>query len=216
MTALRVLGGGATQGWVEQRRATFEAATGCTIAGTFGAVGAMKAKLLGGEAVDLMLLSRALIDELAHAGQVVASSVADIARVETAVAFRQGDLLSSIKDKDGLRAALLAADEIHFPDPAQATAGIHFAKVLRELGIWHDVDAHLRTAPNGATAMRALAASTARRPIGCTQATEIVSTPGIVLIGPLPPGCELVTTYTAAVTTRAQHPQEAARLIAFT
>ena len=216
MITIKVLGGGATQGWIEQRRAAFETATGCTIAGTFGAVGAMKAKLLGGEAVDLMLLSRALIDELAHDGQVVASSVTDIARVETAVAIRQGDSLSSIGDRDGLRKALLAADEIHFPDPAQATAGIHFAKVLRELGVWNDVESRLRTAPNGATAMRALAASTARRPIGCTQATEIVSTPGIVLIGPLPPGCELVTTYTAAVTTRAQHPQEAARLIAFT
>ena len=216
MITIKVLGGGATQGWIEQRRAAFETATGCTIAGTFGAVGAMKAKLLGGEAVDLMLLSRALIDELAHDGQVVASSVTDIARVETAVAIRQGDSLSSIGDRDGLRKALLAADEIHFPDPAQATAGIHFAKVLRELGVWNDVESRLRTAPNGATAMRALAASTARRPIGCTQATEIVSTPGIVLVGPLPPGCELVTTYTAAVATRAQHPAEAARLIAFT
>lgn len=216
MTTVKVLGGGATQGWVEQRRFAFETATGCTIDGTFGAVGAMKAKLLGGEAVDLMLLSRVLIDELARDGHVVASSVTDIAKVETAVAIRQGDSLTSIGDKNGLRAALLAADEIHFPDPAQATAGIHFAKVLRELGIWHEVEARLKTAPNGATAMRALAASTARRPIGCTQATEIVSTPGIVLIGPLPPGCELVTTYTAAVTTRAQHPQQAARLIAFT
>lgn len=216
MTAVRILGGGATQGWVEQRRAAFEAATGCTIDGTFGAVGAMKAKLLGGEAVDMMLLSRALIDELAREGLVIASSVTDIDRVETAVAIREGDSLSPIADKDGLRATLLAADEIHFPDPAQATAGIHFAKVLRELGVWEAVGARLRTAPNGATAMRALAASTARRPLGCTQATEIVATPGIVLVGPLPPGCELVTTYTAAVTTRAQHPAEAARLIAFT
>ena len=216
MTTIRILGGGATQGWVEQRRAAFETATGCTIDGTFGAVGAMQAKLLAGEAVDAMLLSRALIDGLAREGHVVPSSITDIARVETAVAVREGDSLASIADKDGLRSALLAADEIHFPDPAQATAGIHFAKVLRELGIWGDVESRLKTAPNGATAMRALATSTARRPIGCTQATEIVATPGIVLVGPLPPGCELVTTYTAAVTTRAQHPQEAARLIDFT
>ena len=60
-----------------------------------------------------------------------------------------------------LRAALLAADEIHFPDPAQATAGIHFAKVMRELGVWSRGPGRLRPAPNGATAMRALAASKA-------------------------------------------------------
>ena len=62
--------------------------------------------------------------------------------------------------------------------------------------------------------MRALAASTARRPIGCTQETEIRATPGIALVGPLPPGCDLTTVYTAAVTTTAQAPAEAAAFIA--
>ena len=214
MTTIRILGGGATQGWVEQRRAAFETATGCTIDGTFGAVGAMKAKLLAGEAVDLILLSRALIDELTREGHVVASSVTDIARVETAVAIRQGDSLTSIADKDGLRAALLAADEIHFPDPAQATAGIHFAKVIRELGQWDNVVNRLRLAPNGATAMKALAASTAAHPVGCTQETEIRITPGVTLVAPLPPGCDLTTVYTAAIATTARAPAEAAKLIA--
>ena len=46
--------------------------------------------------------------------------------------------------------------------------------------------------------MRALAASAARRPLGCTKETEIRATPGIVLVGPLPPGCDLKTVYTAA------------------
>jgi molybdate transport system substrate-binding protein len=61
--------------------------------------------------------------------------------------------------------------------------------------------------------MRALAASTAAHPIGSTQETEIRSTPGVVLVAPLPPGCDLTTVYTAAVTTTAKLPQEAAELI---
>jgi molybdate transport system substrate-binding protein len=47
--------------------------------------------------------------------------------------------------------------------------------------------------------MRHLAASDAVRPIGCTQSTEIISTPGVTLSGSLPPGCDLATIYTAAV-----------------
>ena len=129
-------------------------------------------------------------------------------------AVRAGDAAPAVGDKAGLRAALLAADEIHFPDPEQATAGIHFAKVMRKLGIWDQVSAKLRTGPNGATAMKALASSKAARPIGSTQETEIRATPGVVLVAPLPPGCELVTTYTAAVTTSARAPQEARQLIA--
>ncbi len=213
MTSLHILSGGAAHGLVERIRPSFEAETGCTIDGTYSAVGAMRDKLLAGERADVMILSRALIDELARSGHVVASSVTDVARVATAVAVRKGDPLPDVATADALRAALAAADSIHFPDPAQATAGIHFARVIRRLDLWHAVESRLRLAPNGATAMRALADSTDRRPIGCTQETEISATPGVALVAPLPPGCDLVTIYTAAVTTRAHAPAEAAVLI---
>ena len=214
MKVLKILSGGAAQGLVEGLRASFEATTGCRIEGAFGAVGAMKARLLAGEPADVMILSRALIDGLARDGQVIASSVTDVATVATAVAVRRGDPLPDIADRAGLRAALLAADAIHFPDPAQATAGIHFAKVMRDLGIWDQVADRLRTAPNGAMAMRELAGSTAGRPIGCTQETEIRATPGLALVAPLPAGCDLTTIYTAAITTTARAASEAGRFIA--
>jgi len=210
---LRILSGGAAHGLVERIRPAFEAETGCTIDGTFSAVGAMRDRLLAGEPADVLILSRALIDELARSGHVVASSVTDIARVATAVAVRKGDPLPDVATADSLRVALADADAIHFPDPAQATAGIHFAQVIKKLGLWDQVESRLRLAPNGATAMRALAASTDRRPIGCTQETEIRATPGVVLVAPLPPGCDLVTTYTAAVIARAATPAEALALI---
>lgn len=207
---LRLLAGGAAQPLVDRLRPHL----GFEIDGTFSAVGAMRDRLLAGQPADLVILSRALVEQLAASGHVVASSMTDVARVATAVAVRAGDPAPAIGDRTQLAAALEAADEIHFPDPAQATAGIHFAKVMRELGVWDRVEARLRRAPNGNTAMRALAASTARRPIGCTQETEIRATPGIVLAGPLPPGCDLTTVYTAAVTTTAQAPIEAAQFIA--
>jgi molybdate transport system substrate-binding protein len=211
---LRILSGGAAHGLVERIRPSFESRTGCTIDGTFSAVGAMRDRLLAGEPADVMILSRALIDKLARSGHVVASSVTDIAHVATAVAVRKGDPLPDVATADSLRAVLAEADAIHFPDPAQATAGIHFARVIKKLGLWDQVERRLRLGPNGATAMRALAASTDRRPIGCTQETEIRATPGVTLVAPLPPGCDLVTTYTAAVATRAAAPVEAAALIA--
>ena len=99
------------------------------------------------------------------------------------------------------------------PDTGVSTAGIHVAKVLGQLGIAEKVADRLRVFPNGATAMRQLASSDARRPIGCTQSTEIISTDGVVLSGSLPPGCELATMYTAAVTTQAASAYQAQRLI---
>jgi molybdate transport system substrate-binding protein len=211
---VRVLSGGAAQGLVEALRPSFEATTGAAIDGVFGAVGAMQARLLAGEPADVMILSRALIDALARDGQVLALSAKDIGAVETAIGVRSGDPLPAVGSAAALRTALLAADTIHFPDPEQSTAGIHFAKVLKDLGIWDEVASRRRPAPNGATAMRELAAATGSRPIGCTQATEILATPGIVLAAPLPAGCDLATVYRCAIATKSQAQAEASELIA--
>lgn len=214
MTMLRILSGGAAQGLVHALAPRFKEETGCGIDGAFGAVGKMVANLQAGTPADLVILTAELIAVLAREHLLVDGSVADVGVVETAVAVRTGDPAPAIGVAAGLRDALLGADTIYFPDPAMATAGIHFAKVLRSLDVWNAVETRLRPFPNGATAMRELAASDSLRPIGCTQVTEILSTPGVRLIGPLPPGCELATTYTAAVCARASHSAEASAFVA--
>jgi molybdate transport system substrate-binding protein len=211
---LHVLSGGAAQGVVSALAGEFRAATGYEIDGTFGAVGAMKEKLLGGAPADVLILTRALIDELADAGHVVRDTAADLGRVRTGVAVRTGDPMPSVDTTEGLSAALRAADAIFFPDPQRATAGIHFAQVLKQLGIAAEVAGRLSAHPNGATAMRELARAAGAKPIGITQITEILNTPGVRLIGPLPREFELATVYTAAVCTRAAAPEAARRFVA--
>jgi molybdate transport system substrate-binding protein len=194
-----ILSGGAADGLVTALAPGFKAETGVGVQGTFGAVGAMREKLRAGEPADLLILTRPIIDELSAAGTVAPDSVRDIGIVRTAIAVRAGDPVPAVATSDELRAALVAADEIHFPDPALATAGIHFARVLDRLGIAAKVAQAVRTHPNGATAMRAMAASNAETPIGCTQVTEIIITPGARLVANLPDELGLATVYTAAV-----------------
>ena len=213
MTSLNILSGGAAQGLVTSLAPDLKAITGFDITGEFGAVGAMADKLRKGTPTDIVILTAKIIADLAGENVVVAASIADVGLVETAIAVRAGDSLVAVKDAATLREALLAADAIFVPDTKVSTAGIHVAKILQQLGIADAVEARLKIYPNGATAMRDLAASEAARPIGCTQSTEIISTPGVVLSGPLPPGCDLATMYTAAVTTQAAHRREAQILI---
>jgi molybdate transport system substrate-binding protein len=213
MSNLSILSGGAAHGLVASLAADFKARTGLDIGGEFGAVGGMADKLRGGIPTDIIILTAALVARLAEEKLVVPASVADVGLVETAVAVRAGDPKVAVGDIASLRAALLAADAIFVPDIKASTAGIHVAKVLEQLGIADALADRLKVHPNGATAMRQLAASGAARPIGCTQSTEIIATSGIVLCGPLPPGCELKTMYTAAVTTHAANAPAAQVLI---
>jgi len=214
MSSLNILSGGAAQGLVKSLAADFKRQTGFEIAGEFGAVGIMADKLRKGAPADLVILTAALLAKLAEEKLIVATTIADVGLVETALAVRTGDPLVAVKDAADLRRALLESDAIYVPDTKSSTAGIHVAKVLQQLGVADEAAGRLMIFPNGATAMREMAASRARRPIGCTQSTEIISTEGVTLSGSLPPGCDLATTYTAGVTTAAVHPQQARDLIA--
>ncbi len=213
MTSLNILSGGAAQGLIGNVAAKFKESTGLDITGDFGAVGAMADKLRNGAPADILILTSALIATLAREGLVGASSIADVGRVETALAVRDTDPLVSASDAASLRQAFLQADAIFVPDTKASTAGIHVAKVLALLDIADEVAGRLKIYPNGATAMRHMASSDATRPIGCTQATEIIATKGTKLSGALPKGCDLATVYTAAITSKATHAREAQILI---
>jgi molybdate transport system substrate-binding protein len=75
---LNILGAGASKGLVESLQAQFSAETGVGIHGTFGAVGAIKGKALAGEACDVIILTAAMIDELARSGIVLTETVAPL------------------------------------------------------------------------------------------------------------------------------------------
>lgn len=210
---IKVLSGGAANGLVSALESSFRRETGFGVSGDFGAVGGMRDRIRDGEAVDLILLTKAIVADLDAKGIVVGSTVTDVGTVATSVAVRDGDPVPDVSNRERLKSALLAADAIYFPDPEKATAGIHFAKVLRDLGIHENVASGLRTFPNGQTAMAALAQAPDESPIGSTQVTEILNTAGVALVGPLPPGCELETVYTGAVSARARHKEQAAALL---
>ena len=209
---VNILCAGAVQGIVKALQARFERETGATLQMRFGAVGAMREALLAGEPCDVMIVTDAMVVALQTAGSLGLATRAPLGRVRTGVAVRSGAPLPLIASPAQLKAALQAASAIYFPDPQRATAGIHFASVLVQLGIADELAARLRTFPNGATAMRELAASDPGA-IGCTQITEILYTPGIALVGPLPDAFELATVYTAAVSARAAQPALAQRFI---
>lgn len=211
---LNLLCAGAAQGLVRALAPRLLEAFGATANGRFGAVGAMKEAFDAGEPCDLIVLTDAMIGTMAQQGAVVPASCAPLGRVRTGVAVRSGTPHPDVTTPEGLARALEAADAVYFPDPQRATAGIHFERVLRELGLLERLGPRLRTFPNGATAMRELAAATARAPIGCTQVTEILYTPGVELVAPLPARFELATVYTAAVSARAAHAELAASFVA--
>lgn len=214
LPTLNLLSAGAAQGLVQALATQLLQEGGRRLEARFGAVGAMQEAFDTGAPCDLMVLTDAMVGTMVADGRLRAEGRAALGRVRTAVAVRAGTPHPPVATPEELAAALQAADAVYFPDPQRATAGIHFERVLRELGLLEALGPRLRTFPNGATAMRELAASPSAHPIGCTQVTEILNTPGAELVAVLPARFELATVYTAAVSSRAADPEAAARFIA--
>lgn len=209
---VNVLSGGAAAAVVRGVQGNFERECGCKINGTFSAVGQMRDQLLAGAPCDLLILTRPLISQLIASGHVADATARSLGLVRTGVAVKAGHQHPPLRNREELAAALRHATGIYFPDPEQATAGIHFMNVLKSLGLDQELRAALRAYPNGATAMAAMASSAEPHPIGCTQVTEINYTPGVELAAALPQEFELVTDYTLAICTRAREPQLAEKL----
>ena len=208
---LHILSAGAAQGLVTRLAPKFFEETGVALRTTFGAVGAIREKLAAGERCDVLILTDALIKQLATGRHASAGTSAALGRVQTGIGVRMRDALPSIDSQAALEQSLRMATDVFVPDLRRSTAGVHFARVLQQLAILEEMTPRLRAYPNGATAMRALAQSNSRSPIGCTQVTEIKFTEGVMLVGPLPRQFELSTVYSIAVQSDARQPEAAQR-----
>ena len=200
-------------GLVKALEPAWLAQSGATVDGRYGAVGAMKEALQAGAPCDVMIVTESMVDALVASGELNGPGSSVLGQVRTGIAVPAGALRPDVATAATLSAALLGADAIYFPDPERATAGIHFAKVLRELGLYEQLQARFRTYPNGATAMREMAQAGNLRTLGCTQVSEILYTEGVALLGPLPEALGLSTLYTAAVSAKASEPALARQFI---
>jgi len=213
LATLNIFSAGAAQAVVTQIAEKFQRDSGDAVNAAYGAVGAMKARIVAGEPADVIVLTAALIDELIQQGLVVAGSRIDLGKVGTGVAVRAGTPLPDVRNAQGLRDSILAATKIVCPDPAVATAGKVVLNVLDRLGIAGEVKARLQYFPNGYAAMAHLAQSTDLREMGITQVTEILANRGVTLVGPLPPELQNIAVYSVGLAAHSAYPERAQEFV---
>ena len=213
---LNILSAGAAKAVVNTLAETFTGSERVAVSAVFNAAGTIRAQFAAGEPCDVVILPIAMLDALAVERRIDASTHAPLGHVPTGIAVATGVAAPRIGDAAATRSAFEHASAIYCPDTQRSTAGLHVVRVLNEMGIHASVADRLRDYANGAEAMAALAAlGTDRdRAIGCTQVTEILYTPGVTLVGVLPPPFELTTVYSAAVSAHSRDPERARRFAA--
>lgn len=179
----------------------------------FGGGTAMANRVQSDEVADLYFGPRQNVDALVAAGKVRADSVVDLARSPVGFAVKKGAPRPDVSTVDAFKKTLLAARGITYPDPSNGSPSAnHLIRVAEQLGIADALKAKTRRPPGGGAAGPTMLI-TGEADLAFQQNCELLLTPGIELLGPLPRELQLITIMSVAVPVTAREPEAAKAFI---
>jgi molybdate transport system substrate-binding protein len=177
---VRLLSTLALMGAVRSLAGRYQAEKGTRIDADFAPTIGLLDRLRGGEAADVVILTREGLDELASEGTVVADSRVDLARSYVGIAVKAGADHPDIATEPALRATLLGARVAYSRIGA---SGIFFAQLIERMGIVSEINAKARIVPSGFTAERLV---TGDADLAVQQISELKQVAGVEIVGPIP------------------------------
>ncbi len=174
-----------------------------------GGVDAAK-RVQAGEPFDVVVLAADAIDQLIAAGRVVADSKTDLVRSGVAIAVRSGAPRPDIGSEDALRRAVLSVRTLGY---STGPSGVALAKLFNRWGIADSVRDRIVQAPPGVPVGQLVANGEVE--LGFQQLSELMHLGGIDVLGPMPPGIEIVTTFSAGLCAASAQPEAVRALLAF-
>ena len=179
---------------------------------SFESVGGVDAarRVAAGEAFDLVVLAADAIDQLLASGHAVAGSRTDLVNSAVAVAVCAGAPRPEIGSEAALRQALLSARRIGY---STGPSGVALLALFERWGLANTLRERTVQAPPGVPVGAMVARGEVE--LGFQQRSELMHLQGIDLIGEMPAGARILTTFSAALCTACAHPGAVRELLAF-
>jgi len=207
--ALRLLSSMAAREVLAELAARYTAATGRPVHTEAAGGVEVARRVAAGEAADLVVLASTAIDKLIAAGHLQPRRV-DLARSGIAVAVRAGAARPDIGSEDAVRRAVQAARSISY---STGPSGVHLEKVFERWGILAALRGRIVVPPPGVPVGTLVAGGQAE--IGFQQLSELLTLPGIQVLGALPPAIQTITTFSGGVSVGSAQMQAARAVLAF-
>jgi molybdate transport system substrate-binding protein len=207
---IKVLGTPAVREFYVELVAQFEKASGHKVTTEWaGTVDVMK-RIGGGETVDLIIMARDSLDELAKRGKIVSDSRVNVARSGVGVAVRAGAPKPDISSGDALKKTMLAAKSIAY---SSGPSGVYIGELVQRMGVADQLKAKMKQIPPGEAVGDLVARGEAE--LGFHQISELLPVKGIDIVGPLSPDVQRITVFAAGLHASAKEADAARALIKF-
>jgi molybdate transport system substrate-binding protein len=169
---------------------------------------AIPVRLDRGEEIDVVIMAGPALDDLIKQGKVRADSRVDLVKSYIGMAVKAGAPKPDISTVDALKRTLLAAKSIAYSDSA---SGVYLiTELFPKLGIADQImskSKKIEADPVGGFV------ATGEFEIGFQQISELRPVKGIDIVGPLPPGAQRITLFSAGIPTTSKHSEAAKALI---
>ena len=208
---IRVLASNGVRAVLEELRPECERAIGRALTIEFNTSAALMQRIEAGEEFDVAILTSEIIDDLAGKGRIAGSGRADLARSGIGVGVRKGASRPDIGTPEALKQTLLAAKSITYA--RDGASRIHIEAMLERLGIAEEAGSKTVLEQGSTRAMAEVAEG--RAELVLTLISELLPTPGIEVVGPLPAEHQSEVSFRAGVSARARNTESSRVLIQF-
>ena len=187
----------------------FERVSGYRLIVSSGLPDEFERRLKAGEPLDVMISGSSPIDQWIKQGRLIPGTRTNIARSGIGVEVRAGARKPDISSVDAFKRALLDAKSMAY---LRSGSGIYVHGLLDRLQIADAVRAKV-TRPESDIVSELVAKGDVE--LGLVVITQILTTPGVELVGPLPPEIQSYVTFAAGVSVTSKAPDAATQLIKF-
>jgi molybdate transport system substrate-binding protein len=191
----------------------FERASGHKVKATFGSGGGTKERIVKGEPFDVPVAQPPL-DPVIASGHVERQSETPLATVSIGLAVRAGASKPGISTAEAVKRLFLGAKAISYPNAASgAAAGVSMNETLEKLGVAEQMKPKIKLGRGGRGAMELLAKGEVD--YGLTFISEIITEPGVEVVGPLPRDISTPTALVGFLSVHTKEPEAARALLRY-
>jgi molybdate transport system substrate-binding protein len=205
---LQILAGGGIAAPLRELATAFESATGHKLVIRFGTTPEL-IKMAATGPFDLAVVPVDVMNDAPTRAR-FAPGETQIARVGLGVAVRTGAVKPDVRTPEALKKTLLEARSIA-SIPESAT-GYLIARVFERLGITEAMTERIKPQPTPARIVESVASGETELGVFLTN---VLTAPGVDVVGPFPPELQLEVVYTAAVAANTKEVEAAKAFIAY-